>query len=210
MAILTPNFNLIKPDPTDFYNVADQNTNMDKLDVVLLGKASSIHAAQHGPGGSDPITTQEIGAAPAVHTHDAEAITSGVLDVARVPLIDVATGLLGTGEFVRVATGTYTGTGNYNPMSITTGFAPKLLFIGPSAAPGLWHISGSATYSNMCLLVVKGSGGAAVLGDLTNYAKFTWGGTGVTWTKVGSLANENANRIMMNYLGLGYAWLALG
>lgn len=35
MATNTPNYNLKKPAPDDFYNVADQNENMDKIDAAL-------------------------------------------------------------------------------------------------------------------------------------------------------------------------------
>ena len=81
MASNTPNYDLKKPASTDFYNVEDQNANMDKLDAALKeladGKAAATHAAQHAAGGSDPVTPGSIGAAPAVHTHDDRYFTEG-------------------------------------------------------------------------------------------------------------------------------------
>ncbi len=50
MATNTPNYNLKKPAPEDFYNIADFNGNMDTLDTALKsvettagGKANAIH-----------------------------------------------------------------------------------------------------------------------------------------------------------------------
>jgi hypothetical protein len=73
----TTNYQLKKPDPADFYDVADLNGNMDKLDAALhaleTGKAPASHT--HTPG--------EVGAAAASHTHAAGDITSGALAVAQ-------------------------------------------------------------------------------------------------------------------------------
>ncbi|MEA4934802.1 MAG: hypothetical protein VB071_14655 [Lawsonibacter sp.] len=114
MASNTPNYDLKKPATTDFYNVEDQNANMDKLDAALKvladGKAASAHAAQHATGGSDPVTPESIGAAEAGHTHTpasigaaaashshaATDITSGTLSTARLPTVPVSNG--GTGK----------------------------------------------------------------------------------------------------------------
>lgn len=72
MASNTPNYALKKPAATDFYTVEDQNANMDKLDAALKGladgKAPAAHAAQHGAGGSDPVTPGSIGAATAQYS----------------------------------------------------------------------------------------------------------------------------------------------
>mgnify|MGYP000046116930 FL=1 len=35
MAQFTPNYDLVKPAQEDFYNVDDQNRNMDKIDTAL-------------------------------------------------------------------------------------------------------------------------------------------------------------------------------
>jgi hypothetical protein len=43
------------------------------------------HASSHGSSGTDPITPAAIGAAAASHEHGAAAITSGTLDIARIP-----------------------------------------------------------------------------------------------------------------------------
>ena len=53
MASHTPNYNLKKPAPTDFYNIADHNANMDKVDDALGQMETQI-------GGID---TTSIGAA---------------------------------------------------------------------------------------------------------------------------------------------------
>jgi len=42
VAKYTPNFNLIKPDPDDFYNIQDFNDNMDKLDANAVKKDLGI------------------------------------------------------------------------------------------------------------------------------------------------------------------------
>ncbi|WP_455715450.1 hypothetical protein [Anaerosporobacter sp.] len=40
MSTTTTNLGLIKPDSTDFYNIADQNNNMDKIDQAVGEKAN--------------------------------------------------------------------------------------------------------------------------------------------------------------------------
>jgi len=42
LASYTPNYNLKKPAPTDFYNIADHNANMDSVDTALHGLQSQI------------------------------------------------------------------------------------------------------------------------------------------------------------------------
>ena len=44
----TNNYGLKKPEPTDFYNVADQNANMDAIDTALKEQADAIDAVQSG------------------------------------------------------------------------------------------------------------------------------------------------------------------
>lgn len=46
MATHTPNYDLKKPDPDDFYNVADQNENMDKIDSALKGVSDDLTSQQ--------------------------------------------------------------------------------------------------------------------------------------------------------------------
>ena len=46
MATNTPNYNLIKPDPSDYYDIAVFNDNADKIDTALASKRNS----------DDPIT----------------------------------------------------------------------------------------------------------------------------------------------------------
>ncbi|PAE20490.1 hypothetical protein CHH80_10785 [Bacillus sp. 7504-2] len=46
MATHTPNYDLIKPAPDDFYNVADQNENMDKIDEALKGIEDELQIAE--------------------------------------------------------------------------------------------------------------------------------------------------------------------
>ncbi len=42
MATYTENYNLIKPDPEDYYNIADQNNNMDTIDHELAEANTAI------------------------------------------------------------------------------------------------------------------------------------------------------------------------
>jgi len=46
MATHTPNYDLKKPAPDDFYNVADQNENMDKIDSALKGVSDDLTSQQ--------------------------------------------------------------------------------------------------------------------------------------------------------------------
>jgi len=47
--------------------------------------APSTHASSHHTGGGDAIAPADIGAAAATHSHAAADITSGTLDIARIP-----------------------------------------------------------------------------------------------------------------------------
>ncbi len=55
----------------------------------LTGKPTeftpSAHKATHATGGSDALSAADIGAAAASHAHAASAISSGTLDIARIP-----------------------------------------------------------------------------------------------------------------------------
>lgn len=42
MAQFTPNYDLVKPAQEDFYNVDDQNRNMDKIDTALKAHDDSL------------------------------------------------------------------------------------------------------------------------------------------------------------------------
>lgn len=42
MAQFTPNYDLVKPAQEDFYNVDDQNRNMDKIDTALKALKDSL------------------------------------------------------------------------------------------------------------------------------------------------------------------------
>ena len=77
MASETTYYNLKKPAPEDFYNVADHNGNMDALDAALHGLETGKAAAEHTHAPAD------LGAAAESHTHAAGEITSGVLPVAN-------------------------------------------------------------------------------------------------------------------------------
>jgi hypothetical protein len=49
--------------------------------LVLAG-----HKASHATGGTDALTPADIGAASALHAHSASDVTSGTLDIARLPV----------------------------------------------------------------------------------------------------------------------------
>lgn len=80
MASETENLKLIKPDPTDFYNIAQQNENMDRIDALL-----AHHAKRHGRNGADAISPDDIDAAQRVHAHDASEVNTGIVSEQILP-----------------------------------------------------------------------------------------------------------------------------
>jgi hypothetical protein len=73
--------------------------NDSRLSDARTPSSTLAHAASHHTGGSDALTAANIGAAATTHTHAAADITSGTLDVARLPV--------GTGS-TQVAAGNHT------------------------------------------------------------------------------------------------------
>lgn len=60
MATSTPNYNLKKPDLIDFYNIQDQNDNMDLIDTALKGLEDGKVAKVAGKGlSTEDYTTAE-------------------------------------------------------------------------------------------------------------------------------------------------------
>ncbi|MGG0663396.1 hypothetical protein ABE042_04730 [Viridibacillus arvi] len=52
----TPNYNLIKPDPLEFYDVEVQNANMDRID----GKIKELQDELNKGSGTDPLLTSHL------------------------------------------------------------------------------------------------------------------------------------------------------
>ncbi len=63
----------------------------------------TAHKASHATGEADAIAPADIGAAPAVHGHDASEINSGVLDIARIPAAAVERLVIVADEAARFA-----------------------------------------------------------------------------------------------------------
>lgn len=87
MATETINLKLSKPDKTDFYNVAVQNENMDKIDGAMQEKANktdipSIPDSLPANGGNaDTVGGKPPSAfAPAGHTHSKADVGLGNVD----------------------------------------------------------------------------------------------------------------------------------
>ncbi len=73
MATLTPNYNLVKPAQEDFYNVDDQNRNMDTIDKTMKALAEDLtKRASLGPDGKVQPDQLPAGSDPS------EAIRSAV------------------------------------------------------------------------------------------------------------------------------------
>jgi hypothetical protein len=72
-----------------------------RLSDARTPSSTLAHKTSHATGGTDALSPADIGAAATSHTHAASAITSGTLDVARLPV--------GTGS-TQVAAGNHTHT----------------------------------------------------------------------------------------------------
>lgn len=86
MATNTTNYNLIKPDATDFYDIDDFNKNADAVDTALAGKAATTHyhAASNITSGTLPLTRGGTGGTTATAARSslgaAPAYTYGTAD----------------------------------------------------------------------------------------------------------------------------------
>lgn len=65
--------------------VSKDSTNKRVTITATGDMAPAPHAETHKPGGSDPLSPADIGAAPAAHQHSASDITSGTINAARLP-----------------------------------------------------------------------------------------------------------------------------
>lgn len=102
---------------------------------------------------------------------------------------------------VKIATGSYTGTGTYgasNPNSLTFGFEPKLVFIGAerqSSADCAFVFNGQTTFSR------TNSGGGGDSADCSFSGNtFTWYSTSSSW---GSAAQMNSANVEYLYFAIG-------
>ena len=166
----TTNYKLNKPDPEDYYNINDQNSNMDVIDTELSGRAQKNH--QHGAGdiasGTLPVERGGTGQASLSAARNAMGLgnTTGALPVAN------------------GGTGAATAAGARANLGITPGG------IGAAAAS---HQHGAGDIASGTLPVSRGGTGQASLsaacnamglGNTTGALPVANGGTGAT-----SLAN---------------------
>ena len=79
------------------------------------GGTPAAHASSHASGGTDPITPANIGAASSTHEHSAEDITSGTLDLDRIPTGTTST-TVALGDHTH--TGFLTGTGGITTVAV--------------------------------------------------------------------------------------------
>ena len=99
---------------------------------------------------------------------------------------------------VKIATGSYTGTGtngSSNANTLTFGFVPKIVFIGSST--GAIAVGG--------FINASGYAWAAINGSISQYAiTLNWDGNSVSW-----YANNNADS-QLNHSGTTYYYVAIG
>ena len=65
--------------------VSKDSTNKRVTITATGDMAPAAHAETHRAGGSDPLSPDDIGAAPATHKHSAADITSGTISTSRLP-----------------------------------------------------------------------------------------------------------------------------
>ena len=151
MAQFTPNYDLVKPAQEDFYNVDDQNRNMDKIDTALkahddslagkadLGEDGKVKPEQLPDSSSDPTEAIE----EAINTHnespsahaDIRETVKKALSAAQTAqetadsALKAVSGLIYTIDVVPSQNGTLTYNGgeqspswnSYNPETLTLG-----------------------------------------------------------------------------------------
>lgn len=151
MAQFTPNYDLVKPAQEDFYNVDDQNRNMDKIDTALkahddslagkadLGEDGKVKPEQLPDSSSDPTEAIE----EAINTHnespsahaDIRETVKKALSAAQTAqetadsALEAVSGLIYTIDIVPSQNGTLTYNGgeqspswnSYNPETLTLG-----------------------------------------------------------------------------------------
>jgi len=128
--------------------------------------------------------------------------------------IDAAVTALQTGA-LRIATGSYTGTGEYgtdHPNTLNVGFAPKLVFINGYASHNIqccqgWFLRPSTRATTISIeMADHGPGLQAV----------TWTDTGMTWYCVGGGVTRNGNNtpasayLQLNSADKEYFYVAIG
>ena len=113
-------------------------------------------------------------------------------------------GLLAGG--VKVAAGTYTGTGTYgpdHPNSLTFDFTPKLFLLFPALAhqgQDFYAVPGIAQY-NPCVVVW---GATTLLGDGTGSNRITYSGNTISWWTNAVAQNQyNTSGQIYHYAAIG-------
>ena len=155
------------------------------------------------------VNTALNGKAPLSHTHDAESDLTGVLPVDNggtgVDNLEALKTALGV---IKVATGSYVGTGAGETLTLTFDFTPRVVFVS----------SESASNNNSCCTMINNCEKAIVNGHLTpsgsagsnnmisSLLNVTWGEKNVTWeNSYGRLDLYN-----LNHSGCTYKYVAMG
>lgn len=225
MAGNTPNYDLIKPVATDFYNVNDQNANMDKLDAALKGladgKAAAAHAAQHAAGGSDPVTPGSIGAAASGANSDITSLSglTTALSVAQggtgQTSLDAFAAAIGTSH---IEAGTYVGTGTWgsaNKNSLTFSKTPFFILIQAKGQSGshanaflpCLHDGDNTTDLMGGFCYMRGSGADSNFGSIMSGFIVIRNGNSVSWYISDSTTTVQTSR-QLNVAGVTYEYTA--
>ncbi|MCB6367826.1 hypothetical protein LI291_16770, partial [Intestinibacillus massiliensis] len=61
MRIKTENYNLIKPEETDFYNINDFNTNADLIDAAIKNNHDAEQEHEKNKSNPHAVTKEQIG-----------------------------------------------------------------------------------------------------------------------------------------------------
>lgn len=186
-------------------------TNGEKLSVAFSKIAAAVKAfLSHKGSRSNPheVTADQIGAAKKAHTHSANDINSGVLNVARggtgVSSLEAlrSTILFGASDTL-FQYGSYVGDGESgaaHPTSISCRTTPKMLLVMPK------DLDRSTASANGGFVALAGVdrilGGGLAYGDSANseYRSFTWSADTVSWYASTATRQLNENGKTYYYL----------
>lgn len=155
------------------------------------------------------VNTALNGKAPLSHTHDAESDLTGVLPVDNggtgVDNLEALKTALGV---IKVATGSYVGTGAGTTLTLTFDFTPRVVFVSSESAS---NNHSCCTMINNCEkaivnghLTPSGSGGSNNM--ISSLLNVTWGENNVTWeNSYGRLDLYN-----LNHKDCTYKYVAIG
>ena len=110
---------------------------------------------------------------------------------------------------VKIATGSYTGTGTYgasNPNSLTFEFAPKLVFVYPQSLDGAGKISTQTQWVIFTqFTILRSSSSSSSIGERCN-APLAWGNALTWWTSdnsAGAYCQGNVLNWVYQYIAIG-------